>query len=145
MYEDVSAVTKVKSRFLDSYYNHILTRRMRQGWKTNPVSIVTKDTVSNVSFLLQIHFDSIFNQSSHTFSFGSPDILPMFAQGATPGKVDTWSYDEEDEDFTKGTKVQNYCSHVIKSDQLDRCHLSRYLGFRPTSDVVSERIIERPA
>jgi len=26
----------------------------------------------------------------------------MFSRGATPGKVKMWTYDEEDEDFTKG-------------------------------------------
>ncbi|QRW26287.1 phosphatidylinositol glycan, class N protein [Rhizoctonia solani] len=59
-----------------------------KGWKTNPVD-----------------FDSVFNKSAHTFAYGSPDIVPMFARGVTPeDKVSSWCYDEEDEDFTKDAK-----------------------------------------
>lgn len=53
-----------------------------KGWKENPVE-----------------FDSLLNQSKYTWSWGSPDIVSMFAKGATGNHVFTHSYDADSEDF----------------------------------------------
>ncbi|PVD20655.1 hypothetical protein C0Q70_18813 [Pomacea canaliculata] len=53
-----------------------------KGWKENPVE-----------------FDSVFNESRFTWSWGSPDILPMFAKDASGNHVVTNCYPPDLEDF----------------------------------------------
>ncbi|CAG8567590.1 14753_t:CDS:2, partial [Acaulospora colombiana] len=79
-----------------------------KGWKTNPVE-----------------FDSVFNQSRHTWSFGSPDILPMFAEGASdPTRVDAIMYSHDSENFAEDatkldTWVFNQFSQLLANSSSD--------------------------
>uniref|UniRef100_A0A803XKJ2 GPI ethanolamine phosphate transferase 1 n=1 Tax=Meleagris gallopavo TaxID=9103 RepID=A0A803XKJ2_MELGA len=71
-----------------------------KGWKENPVE-----------------FDSVFNESKYTWSWGSPDILPMFAKGATGDHVYTFCYTAESEDFgaQDATKLDTWVFDHVKS------------------------------
>uniref|UniRef100_A0A3P9PPP1 GPI ethanolamine phosphate transferase 1 n=1 Tax=Poecilia reticulata TaxID=8081 RepID=A0A3P9PPP1_POERE len=71
-----------------------------KGWKENPVE-----------------FDSVFNESRSTWCWGSPDILPMFAKGATGDHVHTHTYPAEEEDFasTDASRLDTWVFTQVKS------------------------------
>lgn len=71
-----------------------------KGWKENPVE-----------------FDSVFNESRHTWSWGSPDILPMFAKGATGDHVYTHTYPAVEEDFasTDASRLDTWVFDQVNS------------------------------
>ena len=56
----------------------------KKGWKANPVE-----------------FDSVFNQSRETWSWGSPDVIDMFSFGHEHIHAD--SYPSSFEDFANGS------------------------------------------
>ncbi|KAF4520463.1 hypothetical protein B566_EDAN004714 [Ephemera danica] len=82
-----------------------------KGWKENPVQ-----------------FDSVFNRSSHTWAWGSPDILPMFAKGEAAGKVTTHCYPASMQRF----------SGDGSNEKLDLWVLERTLKFFGSSQDVHE-------
>ncbi|XP_041824366.1 GPI ethanolamine phosphate transferase 1 [Melanotaenia boesemani] len=71
-----------------------------KGWKENPVE-----------------FDSVFNESRNTWCWGSPDILPMFAKGATGDHVYTHTYPAVEEDFasTDASRLDSWVFTQVKS------------------------------
>jgi phosphatidylinositol glycan class N len=79
----------------------------------------------------------VFNQSSSTYSFGSPDILPMFAKGATPGRVKEWSYHEDDEDFTKDATALD----LWVLDNLEQLFLNATLDPTLNSELRQDRVV----
>ncbi|KAM4605895.1 GPI ethanolamine phosphate transferase 1 [Polymixia lowei] len=70
-----------------------------KGWKENPVE-----------------FDSVFNESRHTWCWGSPDILPMFAKGASGDHVYTHTYPAVEEDFasTDASRLDTWVFAQVK-------------------------------
>ncbi|XP_059977057.1 GPI ethanolamine phosphate transferase 1 isoform X5 [Lagenorhynchus albirostris] len=70
-----------------------------KGWKENPVE-----------------FDSLINETRHTWCWGSPDILAMFAKGASGNHVFAYNYEAYSEDFgaQDATKLDTWVFDNVK-------------------------------
>ena len=86
-----------------------------------------------------MEFDSTFNESRNTWAWGSPDILPMFAKGASGDHVFTSMYktvaeDFGDEDASKldtwvFDKVQQFFGSARNNDTLRQMLLQDQIVF----------------
>ena len=65
----------------------------------------------------------------------------MFARGAKSGKVKTWCYDEDAEDFTKGMLniILFIFISISECHNVPRCDCTGYLGFRSFESTIEER------
>lgn len=72
-----------------------------KGWQDNPVD-----------------FDSVVNQSSHAWLFGSPDIVPMLARKVP--QAHEAHYSHEDEDFAQDASILDVWVHDQLRDLLQR-------------------------
>jgi len=94
-----------------------------KGWKANPVE-----------------FDSVFNESGRAWSWGSPDILPMFANNvpqmyahsyhsdsedfaSVASSLDTWVFDRVEELFAKSHKNHTLSSQLREPQSVFFLHL----------------------
>ncbi|XP_005102628.1 GPI ethanolamine phosphate transferase 1 [Aplysia californica] len=92
-----------------------------KGWKENPVE-----------------FDSVFNESRHTWSWGSPDILPMFAKGASGDHVSTSCYPADLEDFA-GSDMTRLDTWVF--DQVEEFLKSASLNESLSAELKRDKIV----
>ncbi|KAN0031977.1 hypothetical protein ACTFIV_005850 [Dictyostelium citrinum] len=81
-----------------------------KGWKANPVE-----------------FDHLFNETTYSFGYGSPDVVPMFSEGVP--HMQSESYPEEAEDFASDAskldtwvfdKVQQLLLNASTDQELNR-------------------------
>ncbi|XP_059482604.1 GPI ethanolamine phosphate transferase 1 isoform X2 [Neocloeon triangulifer] len=87
-----------------------------KGWKENPVE-----------------FDSVFNRSSHTWAWGSADILPMFAKGEASGRVTTFTY----------PKIMQRFSGDGSNEKLDTWVFERVERFFKWSGKTDQKVQEK--
>ncbi|PNF25229.1 hypothetical protein B7P43_G13894 [Cryptotermes secundus] len=87
-----------------------------KGWKDNPVE-----------------FDSVFNESRYTWSWGSPDILPMFAKGASGNHVYIDMYGSEVEDFSGRRSTTRLDTWVFRK-------VEEFLNHAKTDAVLNEKL-----
>jgi phosphatidylinositol glycan class N len=103
----------------------------------------------------------VFNHSSTTFSFGSPDILPIFAPPPPNGKNEDdpldadrnilmWMYDADAEDFTSGSSFSRRSRITaelhVDATRLDYFVLDKFKALlqRGKTDAALDRRLRSP-
>ncbi|XP_014290519.1 GPI ethanolamine phosphate transferase 1 [Halyomorpha halys] len=87
-----------------------------RGWKENPVL-----------------FDSVFNRSMITFSWGSPDIVPMFSKGPKAEHINYFTYSSGMEDMSG----KNHSASHLDSWVLD--NFKQFIQYNMSSYNIKEK------